>query len=58
MLGGGVAAYEHVDYEAQGIAKSSHGDAVKTLFVELLPFHSSTPKMLHIKRVYLDLFFS
>lgn len=31
---------------------------LKTTFVELLPFHSYVPKMLHIKPVYLGLVFS
>lgn len=52
--GGCVGAPGHTDYQAQGTPKPFHRDTVKT--VELLPFHSSTPKMSHIKPVYLGWF--
>lgn len=58
VSGGYVDARGHVDYQAEVTAKSSHGDTVKMAFVELLPFHFSLPKMLHIKPVYLGLVFS
>lgn len=58
MSGGYVDARGHADYQAEGTAKFSHGDTVKMAFVELLPFHFSLPKTLHIKPVYLGLVFS
>lgn len=49
-----MGALGHADYQAQGTPKSLHRDTVKT--VERLPFRSSTPKMPHIKPVYLSWF--
>lgn len=54
MPGSCVGALGHTDYQAQGTPKSFHRDTVKT--VDLLPFHSSTSKMPHIKPVYLGWF--
>lgn len=56
--GGYVDAHGHTEHQSRGSAKSSHRDTRKTASVELLLFHSFTPKTLHIKPVCLGLSFS